>query len=174
MRRWLCVAGLQSVLALGAFGQAPAPAPPGITLELLLTEMTDRSSLARVADPPYTCRQFSSYDRASKTPDDPATWFANDDVGKFLREEDVPGEGGKPRHEFVMADMDGPGAVVRVWSANPKGTLRVYLDGTAAAALDAAVAGPWGNRTAALSGAPMCRRAAESAAIKDRILSTQP
>ena len=27
-----------------------------------------------------------------------------------------------------MMDAEGPGAVVRIWSANPAGTLRVYLD----------------------------------------------
>ena len=28
-----------------------------------------------------------------------------------------------------MADLTGPGAVVRMWSANPMGTLRMYFDG---------------------------------------------
>ena len=28
-----------------------------------------------------------------------------------------------------MADLTGPGAVVRIWSANPSGTLRFYFDG---------------------------------------------
>ena len=28
----------------------------------------------------------------------------------------------------VLADMKGPGAVVRIWSANPQGTLKIYID----------------------------------------------
>jgi hypothetical protein len=28
----------------------------------------------------------------------------------------------------VLADLNGPGAVVRIWSANPQGTLRIYID----------------------------------------------
>ena len=35
-----------------------------------------------------------------------------------------------------MMDAAGPGAVVRIWSANPKGTLRVYLDGAAEPVLE--------------------------------------
>ena len=67
----------------------------------------------------FTQRQSSSYSRTSKTPgnDD---WFANDDYGHYVRQE------GK---EYVMADLTGQGAVVRMWSANPMGTLRMYFDG---------------------------------------------
>src|SRR5262249_22244444 len=35
----------------------------------------------------------------------------------------------------VMLDAEGPGAVVRIWSANPAGVLRFYLDGAEAPAL---------------------------------------
>lgn len=92
----------------------------------LLDDLTDLHALARFPDPPYTCKQFSSYDRASNSPADQEKWFANGDVGQYLRVEDRDG-----RKEYVMADMDGPGAIVRIWSANPAGTLRVYLDGAA-------------------------------------------
>jgi hypothetical protein len=36
-----------------------------------------------------------------------------------------------------MAEYDGPGAIVRLWSANPDGTLRIYLDGSATPAIEA-------------------------------------
>jgi hypothetical protein len=94
-----------------------------VTTESLLSELTDRANLARLPRPAYTCRQFSSYDRASVSESDANTWFANADVGQFLRVEDSGA-----RKEWVMADMPGPGAIVRIWSANPKGTLRIYLD----------------------------------------------
>lgn len=116
-------------LALTTLLAAPALAGDPITLESLLKEMVDREAITRFPDPAYTCRQFSSYDRASTTPDDPKTWFANGDADKYLRVEEVKTNDGRTRKEWVMADMDGPGAVVRIWSANPKGTLRIYLDG---------------------------------------------
>jgi hypothetical protein len=110
-------------LALWMAGSASAAQ---ITVESLLKEMVDRDAMARFPDPAYTCRQFSSYDRAKKTPADPKGWFANGDSDKYLRTETTGG-----RKEFVMADADGPGAVVRLWSANPPAgcKLRFYLDG---------------------------------------------
>lgn len=100
-------------------------AAPEITTPSLLHELIDLEGLSRFPDPPFTCRQFSSYDRKSKSPRE--DWFANADCGQFLREEKV-GE----RTEYVMVDAQGPGAIVRIWSANPKGTLRIYLDKAAA------------------------------------------
>lgn len=112
------------LLFLGAAWQTSAGSEGMVTLDTLLDAMIDRDTLARFPDPSYTCMQFSSYDRASKTPEDHDGWFANRDHGQHLRVEETEG-----RKEWVMMDVDGPGAVVRFWSANPKGTLRVYLDG---------------------------------------------
>ena len=98
-----------------------------VTLGSLLKEMTDLSRLAKRPMPGYTAAQSSSYDRGSKEPGNEA-WFANGDAGKFLRNE--PKEG---RVEHVMADLRGPGAVVRIWSANPAGVIRFYFDGEAEA-----------------------------------------
>ena len=94
-----------------------------VSTATLLTEMTDLRGMAEFPNPPYTCKQFSSYDRASESPEQGEAWFANNDAGQFLRTEQHDG-----REEYVMMDADGPGAIVRIWSANPKGTLRVYLD----------------------------------------------
>lgn len=108
-------------------------APPDVvTTRTLLEEMIDRDAVARFPRPTYSAAQSSSYDRASRTPDDPAGWFANQDFGQFLRVEEKAG-----RREWVMMDAQGPGAVVRIWSANPAGTLRVYLDDSAEPALEA-------------------------------------
>lgn len=110
---------------------ASAPAQTPVTTESLLREMTDLAGLAEFPDPPFICKQFSSYDPKSKTPDDQPGWFANDDCGQFMRIEEREG-----RKEHVMADMDGPGAIVRIWSANPAGTLRIYLDGAEKPAIE--------------------------------------
>jgi hypothetical protein len=101
-----------------------------ITTRSLLSDMTDLVGLAEFPAPAYACRQFSSYDRASKSPTE--NWFANGDCGQYLRTETTNG-----RQEFVMMDADGPGAIVRIWSANPAGTLRLYLDAAETPALEA-------------------------------------
>ncbi len=112
-----------------------------ISVASLLGDMTDLAAMAEFPDPPYTTRQFSSYDRASTTPADPKTWFANNDSGNYLRIEDREG-----RKEYVMADMRGPGAIVRLWSPNPGGTLRIYLDGKETPALAAPMADLLGGK----------------------------
>lgn len=115
MRRLLLLIPLLAIAA----GAAP------VSLTSLLSELTDRGALAKLPSPAYTCRQFSSYDPAAKSPDE--NWFANGDANHFLRKETVDG-----RTEHVLMDVDGPGAIVRIWSANPpEATLRVYLDGRA-------------------------------------------
>ena len=116
---------------VAVFASPEAGSPP-ISLDSLLTEMTDRPAIARLPDPAYTCRQSSSYDRKSKDPSDPEGWFANGDYNQFIRIEEKDG-----RKEFVMHDADGPGAIVHVWSANPKGTMRVYLDGSPTPVIEA-------------------------------------
>lgn len=103
-----------------------------VSLPSLLEEMVDRGALARVPEPWYTCAQASSYDRRSVSADDAEGWFANADADKYIRTEETFG-----RKEYVMMDVSGPGAVVRIWSANPKGTMRVYLDGSARPAIEA-------------------------------------
>jgi len=99
---------------------------PTISFESLLVEMTDRDAAARFPRPAYTCRQASSYDRASVSADEPRTWMANNDRSFFVRSEEIDG-----REESVMLDAEGPGCVVRFWatSGNPTGNVRVYLDG---------------------------------------------
>ena len=104
------------------------PARPAIDLAGLLAELVDRSALARLPAPPYVARQASSYDRASVSPD--KDWFANGDAGQYVRTEEREG-----RTEGVLLDVDGLGAIVRIWSANPAGTLRITLDGADAPVL---------------------------------------
>ncbi len=119
--RPLFLAGLTAAsLALGSGWAAT------ITTESLLRDMTDLATMAEYPNPPYTTKQFSSYDQKSKSPADQSTegWFANGDAGQYLRTEENAG-----RKEYVMMDTAGPGAIVRIWSANPEGVLRIYLDG---------------------------------------------
>lgn len=115
------------LLAAMCFGHAWLPLEAGpVTTAGLIGEMTDLAGMAEFPEPAYTCRQFSSYDRKSTSPADQGegAWFANADHGQFLRVEDHGG-----RKEHVMMDAEGPGAIVRIWSANPAGVVRIYLDG---------------------------------------------
>jgi hypothetical protein len=118
-------------LLLVGIARSVQAAESGVSLSSVLAEMNSLAALAEWPDPPFTCRQFSSYDPASKTPDDPKTWFANGDRGKYVRTEMRDG-----RKEFVMMDADGPGCVVRIWSANAGGVLRIYIDGSEKPALE--------------------------------------
>ncbi|MBS3808277.1 MAG: DUF2961 domain-containing protein [Bacteroidales bacterium] len=98
-----------------------------VTLESLLSEMTDRQAVTHLPDPSYILKQFSSYDRRSTTPGEKG-WWANRDFTHFIREEENQG-----RREFVMFDAQGPGAVVRWWSTfagegAADGTVRIYID----------------------------------------------
>jgi hypothetical protein len=99
-----------------------------VTLESLLTEMTDKTAVTYFPENEYSLKQFSSYDRKSVSPDN-NDWWANADYTQFIREENNDG-----RREFVLFEADGPGAVVRYWmtfagDGASEGTLRIYIDG---------------------------------------------
>jgi hypothetical protein len=107
-----------AVLLLSATSLAPQ-----ISVGTLLPEMTDLMHLTHRPKPFYLAAQASSYDRASN-PGLKSDPFANGDAGQFVRNEEVDG-----RVEHVMADLKGPGSVMRFWSANPAGVVRFYFDG---------------------------------------------
>lgn len=97
----------------------------------LVRELTDLRRLAESPSPMYRTVQYSSYDRSSNLPGGPG-WFANSDgfggekIAGFeavLQEPDAEGVG-----EYLICDVQGPGAVVRTWTAGISGDLRVYLD----------------------------------------------
>jgi len=102
-----------------------------ITTGSLLEEMADLGRLARWPQPAYRTVQFSSYDRQSTTSESPK-WFSNfDGFGK----EPIPAFAKvlrKPRDGqaglYLLAEVKGPGAIVRGWSAGMGGVLRVYVD----------------------------------------------
>jgi hypothetical protein len=98
-----------------------------VSVEDLLFQMLD---LRWLAVPPVEGErtvQFSSYDRKSKLVDGKIVdTFANGDRGEYLRV-DRKNDG---TQEFVLAEADGPGFVSRIWSANPDGDIRIYVDGS--------------------------------------------
>lgn len=121
-----------------SLGPEVTPAPGEISVLALLGDMIDLSRLARLPAPPYSAGMTASTDRRSRRPEDGDSWFANDDfvtdtLPNLVRVETAP-DGGK---RYVLADVAGPGAIVRIWSAAPAGTLRIYIDGATTPALEA-------------------------------------
>lgn len=98
-----------------------------LTYVAIVERLTDLKALAELPEPGESSEMWSSYDRKSKI--DSATgefinWEANDDglTPQFIRKE---GE------QEVLAEMEGPGAIVRIWSASPReGKVRIYVDGS--------------------------------------------
>jgi len=105
---------------------------PVVSTGSLFEEMVDMVGLTKFPDPAFHTVQFSSFDRRSQLPGGP-NWYANSDgfggepipnFEKVLKEPDENGIG-----EYLIADVNGPGAVVRLWTAAIEGIIRLYLDG---------------------------------------------
>ncbi|WP_246114239.1 glycoside hydrolase family 172 protein [Rubripirellula tenax] len=115
-----------------------------VTMTSLLHEMTDRDSVARYPNHDFRLKQASSYNRASKTPDDPKGWFdnidrsTNDSHKNYVRVEETGG-----RKEYVVMEHEGAGAITRFWvpwrDQLKPGTdviIRFYLDGDSEPAIE--------------------------------------
>ena len=115
-----------------------------ITIESLLKEMVDRDNVARYPMVDFRLKQASSYDRNSKTPDDPKGWFANfdrstsDEHHNYVRTEQHNG-----RKEWVVMEDQGAGVITRIWvpwrnQLKPGSdiVIRFYLDGASEPTLE--------------------------------------
>jgi hypothetical protein len=104
---------------------------PAVTTGSLFEEMIDLVALARFPEPAFRTVQFSSFDRRSRVPGGP-DWFANADgfggepIPNFEATLKEPAGGGPG--EYLIADVSGPGAIVRLWTASIEGRLRLYVD----------------------------------------------
>ncbi|MCD6394658.1 MAG: DUF2961 domain-containing protein [Planctomycetes bacterium] len=125
MTRWYVVLAVVAVCFCGLAGAEE------LTYVDLIGRLTDLEGLAVLPQSGETCAQWSSYDRASRY--DAATgeyvrWEANGDGDGLIRKE---GE------NLVLAEMEGPGVISRIWSAMPKaGHIKFYLDGAELPAID--------------------------------------
>jgi hypothetical protein len=101
--------------------------------------MVDLVGLTKFPDPAYRTVQYSSYDRRSNLPGGP-DWFANSDgfggepVPNFEAVLVEPGE--DSIGQYLMADVEGPGALVRLWTAAIDGTVQLWLDGASEPVFD--------------------------------------
>jgi len=140
MKRALLAAACFVIVAAAA---SAANAQEKLTYLDLVKRLTDLERLAVLPAPGDRCSQWSSYDRASKY-DEAAgkyeKWDANRDGIGIIREEgDL----------VVMAEMEGPGCIWRIWSARAlAGHVKIYLDGAAEPAVDLPFAGYFDGKTA--------------------------
>jgi hypothetical protein len=124
-------AGLVPACAIAA--ESPVKQPDGVlTYVDLVKRMTDFEYLALLPPPGETSAMASSYDRASQydaAADQYLHWDANRDGSGFVRQ-----EGDK----VVLAEIEGPACIWRIWSANPsdKGHVRMYFDGSSTPSVD--------------------------------------
>jgi Protein of unknown function (DUF2961) len=121
-------------LALAALVSSGAYSTASETLSYpdLVYWLTDFERLALLPVSGERIGLASSYDRASQydaAHDRYLAWGANQDGDGIVRHE----EDGD-----VLADLQGPGALVRIWSAAPgAGTLKLFLDGNETPVLEA-------------------------------------
>lgn len=115
-----------------------------VSIDSLLTEMIDGDAVARFPNKDFRLKQESSYNRASKSPEDTVGWFTNHDFNSndkdrnFIRVEENNGQ-----KEWVLMDHQQAGAIVRTWmpfrsTKNPKtnSIIKIYLDGAEKPALE--------------------------------------
>jgi len=111
----------------GGCAQVSGPPAQKVSLDSLLVELEDLGRLTRAPAMPYQSLLASSSDRASiGASEGSSAWFANHDW--------TPLQAAQP---VTLLDTTGPGVVTHIWSANPSGTLRVYIDGASTPALEA-------------------------------------
>ena len=129
-----CAGSFVLVLSLGTLlsaGFSEIRAESEVTTGSLVNEMIDLGRLAEFPNPSYSVLQVSSYDRRSKAFGG-ENWFANSDgFGK----EPLPGVAAVLREPvkdqaglYLLADVKGPGAIVRTWTARMNGEITVWLD----------------------------------------------
>ena len=118
-------------LATVAYGCALFAAEPSLTYVDLVRRLTGLEALAALPLPGETNAMWASNDRRAQV--DGATgkylhWDANGDGTGCIRME------GK---QMVMAEMEGPGVIWRIWSAKAdKGHVKITLDGQPQPAVD--------------------------------------
>jgi len=134
----LCAAILASVYGLVAAEQK-------YSYSDLLNMLVDMERLAIVPQAGETTQQWSSYDRTS---------YYDEKTGKYVGwDHNGDGFGGtgwlrEEGDKLVLGEMNGPGCIWRIWSANPKaGHIRIYLDGNETPVIDLPFTGYFDGKT---------------------------
>ena len=98
----------------------------------VLERMVDLKGLATPAPNGERCYESSAYNKLSKY---------NEETGEYENWEQNWDEGyDAPRSEdggYIIADAKGPGAIVRIWSADPReGHIKIFIDGESVPRVD--------------------------------------
>ena len=97
----------------------------------LIKRLTDQEALSVLPSTDEKAFQWSSYDRASyynMSTGKYANWDANVDKNGIIRMEG---------NNAVLAEMQGPGCITRIWTAAPdSGHVKIYLDGSLTPVID--------------------------------------
>ena len=108
----------------------------------LTGRLVDLERLATLPEKGEKCAQFSSYDRRSRylqKKDKYVNWDANHDGNNYIRKEG----------EYVLAEMEGPGCIYRIWSARPlDGHVEIYIDGSKKPVVDLPFKGYFNRKNA--------------------------
>ncbi len=128
-RRIVLIASV--ALTLTAMMGNRATAQQILTYPDLVHRMIDLEHLATLPPKGETVKQWASWDRGSQydaLAEKYVNWAANGDGNGLIRKEG---------DREVMAEMEGPGCLWRVWSALPeKGHVKIYLDGSDTPVID--------------------------------------
>ncbi len=114
------------------------------TYPQLVSRLTDLEQLALLAPSGETTALASSYDRSSRydaSADQYIAWSANGDGSGITRKEgDLS----------VLAEINGPGCIWRIWSATASagGHVKIYLDGSTTPVTDLPLIGYFDGKTA--------------------------
>jgi len=122
-----------AILMLLAFVSA-AQSAQELTYIDIINRLTDLERISTLPDEGEVCKMWSSYDRKSHYDEKTGkyvNWDANGDGfggDGFIRQE---------QGKLVLAEMEGPGCIWRIWSATPQqGHVRIYLDGSVTPTVD--------------------------------------
>jgi hypothetical protein len=122
---------LALALAAVSWLSQTAVAQETLTYADLVGQMVDLERLSVLPGEGETCKQWSSWDRSSVYDADSGKyvkWEANNDGPNFIRREG---------DRVVMAELEGPGCIWRIWSARAEqGHVKIYLDGSDQPAVD--------------------------------------
>jgi len=130
MRR-TALAFVSFLILIACAWPGPAAAEETLSYVDLVRRMTDLERLAELPAAGERNAMCSSYDRRSRYDAQSGRyveWFANNDGPQFIRTEGSA---------VVLAEMEGPGVLWRIWSAlAEKGHVKIFLDGSDVPAID--------------------------------------
>jgi hypothetical protein len=125
------LAAFLGVLVVTSWFVSPVVSEERLTYVDLVNRTIDLAHLAVLPSEGERAAMCSSYDRRSRY--DAASgkyveWYANNDGPQFIRREG---------NAVVLAEMEGPGVLWRVWSALAEsGHVKIYLDGAEKPVID--------------------------------------